>query len=50
MHPQTLKPYKKDIVDVLSDLKFDKMKPVREASNEALTAMKEVPDSIPSSK
>ena len=49
MHPQTLKPFKKDLVDVLSDLKFDKMKPVREATNEALNVLKDVPDSVPSS-
>jgi hypothetical protein len=46
MHPQTLKPFKKDITDVLTDLKFDKMKLVREATNEALTALKDVPDSV----
>ncbi len=45
MHPQTLKSFKKDIIDVLTDLKFDKMKLVREATNEALTALKDVPDS-----
>ena len=44
MLPQTLKPYKADIVEVLGELKFDKMKPVREATLEALTALKAVPD------
>lgn len=41
-----MKPFKKDINEVLTDLKFDKMKLVREAANEALTALKEVPDSV----
>lgn len=34
-----------DIADVLNELKFDKMKPVREASQEAMNALKNVPDS-----
>jgi hypothetical protein len=34
-----------DIADVLNELKFDKMKPVREASQEAMNALKYVPDS-----
>ena len=45
-HPQTLKPFKKDIAEVLGELKFDKMKPVREAATEALGMLKAVPDSV----
>jgi hypothetical protein len=44
MIPFVLKPYKRDLSDVLNDLRFDKIKPVREASLEALNALKDVPD------
>ena len=44
MHPVSIKPFKKDINEVLQGLKFDKMKPVREATNEALNVLKDVPD------
>ena len=45
MHPVTLKPYKKELTDILTDLKFDKMKPVREVATETLnTLLREVPD------
>jgi hypothetical protein len=43
--PNSLKPYKLDLADVLNELKFDKMKPVREASSEAMNYLKNVPDS-----
>jgi len=43
--PITLKPFKQDVVEMLGDLRTDKMKPVRDAAVEALVAMKEVPDS-----
>ena len=43
--PNALKPYKADIIEILNELKFDKMKPVRDATNETLTAMKDVPES-----
>ena len=43
--PDSLKPFKSDIVPVLHEFKFDKMKPVREATVEALGALKGVPDS-----
>lgn len=42
--PTALKPYKDDIIDVLGDLRFDKIRPVRDAAIEAIGAMKEVPD------
>ena len=45
MVPAAMKPYKKDIIDVLNDLRFDKMKPVRDATLEAIQAMRDVPDS-----
>ncbi len=45
MVPTALKPYKDDIVEILNELKFDKMKPVRDATLEALVALKEVPES-----
>jgi hypothetical protein len=44
IHPIALKPYKKEMFDILTELRFDKMKPVREATIEALNAMKEAPE------
>lgn len=43
--PDSLKPFKSDLLPVLHEFKFDKMKPVREATVEALGALKGVPDS-----
>lgn len=45
LYPPALKPYRNDLIEILNELKFDKMKPVREASNEALAMVKEVPES-----
>jgi hypothetical protein len=45
-----LKQSKKDIVEILQELKFDKMKLVREATNEALQALKDVPDTVVAGK
>lgn len=42
--PNSLKPYKQELLEIIGELRFDKMKPVREASQEALTAIKDVPD------
>ena len=36
-------PYKKDILDVLTHCKSDKVKPVREATIEAIQAIREIP-------
>jgi hypothetical protein len=44
MTPHSLKPYKKDLVDVLNELRFDKIKPVRDSSLDALNSLKDVPD------
>jgi hypothetical protein len=40
--PNTLKPYKVDLVGQINELKFDKMKPVRDSSLEALDYIKDV--------
>lgn len=39
-----LKPYKKDLSALLGQLRFDKMKPVRDATLECLKAFKESPE------
>jgi len=44
MHPIVLKPYKVEVFERLSELRFDKIKPVRDATLEALNAMKEAPE------
>ena len=44
IHPLVLKPYKKELTSLLNELRFDKMKPVRDACLEALKAFKECPD------
>jgi hypothetical protein len=44
IHPLVLKPYKRELNDVLGELRFDKIKPVRDACLEALKAFKETPD------
>ncbi len=35
-------PFKKEILQVLNNCRFDKMKPVREATVEAMTMIKEI--------
>ena len=42
--PIALKPYKKTLSEVLNELRFDKIKPVREACLECISAFKDVPD------
>lgn len=44
IHPLVLKPYKKELNALFGELRFDKMKPVRDACLEALKAFKESPD------
>jgi len=44
IHPIVLKPYKRELNDMLNELRFDKMKPVRDACLEAFKAFKEAPD------
>jgi len=44
LHPHAMKPYKHNLIEILSELRFDKMKPVRDTCVEALTIVKEVPD------
>ena len=39
---ETLGPYKSEILEVLNQLRLDKIKPVREAAIEAITAAKEI--------
>lgn len=39
-----LSPFKKDILEVLSHARVDKIKHVREATLEAISAVKEIPD------
>lgn len=43
-HPLCLVSYKRELYDILSELKCDKIKPVREASMEALNIFKESTD------
>ena len=40
----SLKPFKSEILDVLNHQRSDKIKPVREASLEAIQAVKDIPD------
>ena len=42
IQPIALKANKRDLIEMLNELRFDKIKPVREATIEALNAMKEV--------
>ena len=41
--PNMLAPYKEHFLEALSEGRYDKMKPIREASIEALTAFKDLP-------
>ncbi len=45
--PNVRKAYKIDLVETLTELRFDKMKPVRDTTLETLIALKEVPDLDP---
>lgn len=38
----SISPFKRDIIDVLSHARVDKIKPVREAATEAIAAVKEI--------
>lgn len=38
-----LKPYKKELNEILGELRFDKIKPVRESAIDTLNAFKEIP-------
>ncbi|CDW74550.1 microtubule-associated protein spiral2-like [Stylonychia lemnae] len=42
--PQSLRPYRKEINTILNQLRFDKIKPVRESTNEVLNLFKEIPE------
>lgn len=46
IHPLVLIPYKKELNDIITELRFDKIKPVRDAAVEALKAFKECPELI----
>jgi len=41
--PPTLSPYKDHFIEVLNESRFDKLKPIREATIEAMTALKDLP-------
>ncbi len=41
--PPTLSPYKDHLVEVLNESRFDKQKPIREATIEAISAIKDLP-------
>lgn len=43
-HSFSLKPYRKEINDILNELRFDKIKPVRDATVDVLNLFKEIPD------
>ena len=40
----SLRPFKSEILDILNHQRADKIKPVREASLEAIQAVKDIPD------
>jgi len=44
IHPIVLKSHKRELNDILNELRFDKIKPVREACIEALNAFKKIPE------
>ena len=44
VHPMCLKPYRKEINNILNELKFDKIKPVRDSSINVLNLFKEIPE------
>ena len=41
--PPSLAPYKDHFIEVLNETRFDKQKPIREATIEAITALKDLP-------
>ena len=41
--PPTIAPYKDHFIEVLNDSRFDKVKPIREATIEAMAAVKDLP-------
>lgn len=41
--PPTIAPYKDHFLEVLNESRFDKLKPIREATIEAMTALKDLP-------
>ncbi len=41
--PPSLAPYKDHFLEALNESRFDKQKPIREATNEAMTALKDLP-------
>lgn len=44
VHPVALKLYRKELNNILNELRFDKIKPVRESSIEVLNLFKEIPE------
>lgn len=43
--PPTLAPFKDHLIEVLNESRFDKQKPIREATIEAISALKDLPPS-----
>ena len=41
--PPTLSPFKEHLIEVLNESRFDKQKPIREATIEAISAIKDLP-------
>lgn len=41
--PPTIAPFKDHLVEVLNESRFDKLKPIREATIEAISALKDLP-------
>lgn len=41
--PPTMSPYKDHLVEALNESRFDKQKPIREATIEAISALKDLP-------
>ena len=41
--PPTLSPFKDHLIEVLNESRFDKQKPIREATIEAISAIKDLP-------
>ena len=44
INSQSLRPYRKELNITLGQLKFDKIKPVRESTNEILNLFKDIPE------
>ena len=44
VHPMCLKPYRKEVNNILNELRFDKIKPVRDSSIDVLNLFKEIPE------